>query len=411
MLKKRAFLHIVTGVLTLVIGSGLLFGARNIIKPDVKGVKTAATATPKPQVAILEIFSQPVGVKLPGQTKFSTAKEKMIIPQGTIIKTGDEGRAQIVFPGGTVTRIDHESMIRVKQFEPDPQNIFIEILEGRIWNRIKKLFGNESFQSSGGTMIATVRGTSYGHGLLDGDYNRGSVLKGIVQLECFDKSNIATLSANMKGEVNCTMGSGFEEEDVSEIDKSDEWVQFNADQDKKLDERFGKDTYEEDDEVLGTSISSTPIPTIKHGYPTYTPKPTNSNGGNNNPNPTNTNAPAATHTSAPPTYTPEPPKPTDTPIPVPVVIKGVSAGGIVEQLIGAGILQSAVITVDGDNLDGASISMSDAENPQIRSQSVNQIVTLFTNVKCGGHTVTVSKNGATATGSVNIQPLICISLR
>ncbi len=423
MWKSKPLLFTVTGFLVLTIGSGVLYGLQSFNRQDVKDKATSLSPTISKLVARLEIFSEPVGVSLPGQKGFVAAEENMIIPEGTIIKTGAEGRAQIVFPGGTVTRVDFDSIVRVKQFDPQPQNIFIEILQGRIWSRIKKLFGNESYQSSGGTMVASVRGTSYGHGLLPNEVNRGSVLKGTVEMKCVNGSNEATLSENMLAEVNCITGKGFTEDEVYRINMEDEWVQFNREQDEVLDERFGEKTYDEDN-VLGVTSDSETVPTVTLNPTlglrgTNTPRPTSSprptptvKGRTPTPVPTTvtssgaTNTPVQANTTAP-TFTPTPTPTTSVPAPFIEVVN--YDPGLLGSIAG-GIIQSATIDILGGNFENAQVAMSGSSLTGIRENTPNKIRAVFSSVTCGSHTVSVTTPGGSVTGKIDINPPVCLRL-
>jgi hypothetical protein len=420
-LSKPVVLVTASLILTLGAGAFVAFGRQE--QPGSGTPTPWIRITVAEQIARLEVFTEPVGVKLPGKSTFSPAKNAMEIPEGAEIKTGPAGRAQIVFPGGTVTRIDHDSVIKVETFEPEPQNIIIKILRGKIWSRIKKLIGSESYQSVGEGMIATVRGTSYGHGILGGGTNRGHVLAGTVQLECLDKTREATLGANMRREVNCAKNTGFAPEELQSVDMNDEWVRFNIEQDKQLDTRFGEETYDDyptptpspspTGTVQGTStgnstaITRTPQSGQSGSAPSATPVPASI---------TMTSIPvAATATQTPvrapsaptaPTATSIPPKT----VPNPPVLRGASYDpGLIGGLLN-GVLQYATVTITGANMTGGTVSMTDAGSPSYREQTDSRIVAVFPNVKCGGHTVTVTTQGGSATTGVTIDPPLCLQL-
>lgn len=392
---------------------------------QVKGLSTSITPTPinSKLAARLEIYEGTVAVKLPSEQTYKKAKSKMIIPEGSFIKTGSTGRAQIIFPGGTATRLDFNTEIQLKQFSPEPQNILVDIIQGRIWSRIKKLFGNESYRSSSPTMIATVRGTSYGHGVLAGDFNRGLVLKGSVELKCTSSEDALLLEENQKTDASCSQKTGFEAQPLGEIDQIDEWISFNEKQDTLLEERFG-DVYFDGD-VLGAAISVTPTPGNPSATPnpattitkptitskaTYTPKPQISAKKESSSQSSEPNRPAI-HS---PTYTPNPIltftptptlSPTTTPEAKPIIKVARETTEFLGQLTSLG---RTTIVIEGENLQNASIDFSGTTKESITSQSANRIEAKFYNVSCGVHTVTVTNTAGSASQEVRIQALICL---
>lgn len=409
--KKPLFLAATTITLLALVLAGVFVAGQSSSKKEIK-LPAIPSATPKLATAILEIFVQPVAVKLPGKKEFSPAKDKMLIPVGTQIKTGKEGRAQIVFPGGTVTRVDTESVIHLKEFDPEKYNIFIEILDGRIWSRVKKLFGRETFRTSGGTMIATVRGTSYGHGILPGDYNRGTVLEGLVDIECIKGDNAVQLAENMKADMNCAQDIGFEPVSINDADFIDEWILFNIEEDKKLDDRFGPETY---GDVLGASTKISPTITQKPGNPTYTPKPEsnnyNSTGPSYTPKPDDTKAPQSQSIPTA-TYTPEPPRATDTPIPPPppAIKRAFEDSDLISKLLGR-LSGGTVITVEGENLSTSnSMGIDKGSFAGFHEVTDTRVTGKFSGVTCGNRTVTITTQGGSTSTGVGISSLLCLPL-
>ncbi len=179
------------------------------------------------ETAKLKIITLPVQVKLPDTSSFIDASDGMDIPLGTTIKTG-KTRAGIVYPSGTTTRLDHDTTIILKEFDLGPQQITVEILNGRIWSRVKKLMGNESYETEVQGVTATVRGTAYEHSATEG-VSLTRVVEGLVEVTCNDASIQTKIAASQKGTTDCTLP---QEQTVvqplSTQDAEDEWIQFNA---------------------------------------------------------------------------------------------------------------------------------------------------------------------------------------
>lgn len=383
-LKKYRLAAFITAmvIIPVMLGFGLaLFShSGNMNKAD---TKVSITPTKMPQHPTLEIFESPVEVKTPDSSTFVEAKNKMIIKEGTEIQTGATGRAQVVFPAGTVTRIDNNGLIKITKTTDGSENIVITILKGRVWSRIKKLLGNESYSTETSNLVATVRGTSYGHGIVEGGFDKGTVFKGKVQMTCKkNEEDSLEVVPNKKALVNCDKETGFDLLNMDSRDAIDEWLLFNKAQDRFIEERFGKDTYADDDEVLGAETSVTPTKAPNPTRPpSPTPKPTtaSSNSTTNTPTPTATAAPTAT--------------PTDTPVPTP------TSGPVISSTsdITTPSTTSALVTIsiDGSNLSPMlSVILNDPAGAQIGATSIGKasstnITALFDGIRCVPYTVTV----------------------
>jgi hypothetical protein len=109
---------------------------------------------------ILEIFSGDVEVKLSAASDFSKASDGQKVDVGTIVKTGSDGRAQIVYPTNSVTRIDFNSQMVIEEFTKSPSVTKVKVNNGRIWSRVAKLFGkDDSNETETNTLVASVRWT------------------------------------------------------------------------------------------------------------------------------------------------------------------------------------------------------------------------------------------------------------
>src|SRR3989304_7105566 len=69
----------------------------------------AGTSDVKPKYATLEIFGGKVDIKTTNSNTFSPAKDGQEVIEGSTIKTDSAGRAQILYPNGSATRIDYNS--------------------------------------------------------------------------------------------------------------------------------------------------------------------------------------------------------------------------------------------------------------------------------------------------------------
>ncbi len=251
--------YLIPILIVILIGAGLYWfikSSRNF--PAFTSPSASAQNEPSlpPVTATLEIFALPVSVVLPGSIDKTDAVDKQKIAEGTKIITGETGRAQIVYANKSVTRMDFNTEITLKKLTASPVQVELMLTKKRIWNRVAKLLGNESYQTETGTTVATVRGTSYAHGILPDGRNRVITTKGVVDTHCLNDSQEATVSANAKILFDCKTGGKLPLLKLDEVIKDkDEWFEFNQKQDTALDERFGKETYGDE-----FAPSTTPIP-------------------------------------------------------------------------------------------------------------------------------------------------------
>ncbi len=197
--------------------------------------------------ATLEVFSPQVFVILPGSAEKSEATDGQKILVGSKIITGEKGRAQLLFPNKSVTRLDTSTEVTLVKLTEEPVQIEILLEKRRIWSRVAKLLGQESFTTETSTVTAAVRGTSFGHGILPDGRNRVISKRGNIETHCINKSQEAMVKPDKKILLDCTSGGALPLLNLDEqIKDKDEWYYFNDEQDNKLDERFGKVLYSDD---------------------------------------------------------------------------------------------------------------------------------------------------------------------
>ncbi|KKS77763.1 MAG: Hemolysin-type calcium-binding region [Candidatus Woesebacteria bacterium GW2011_GWB1_43_14] len=237
--------------------------------------------TPKEDIvptAIIEIFEGSPEVKLPNK-EFKLAQNGIEIPAGTIVKTDDKSRAQILYVNKSVTRLDFNTEITLIDLDNDEFKAKVKLTNGGIWSRVAKLLGKESYETETDKLVATVRGTSYGH-IITEKGNKIITTKSEVEGECINLSQKATVPFDKKLVFDCTNNKTLFPSTILYSDK-DEWYMFNLEKDEELNEKYGEGTYDDQKKVLGTSTpKSTPTPT-----PTSTPTPAPSVTPTPTPNP------------------------------------------------------------------------------------------------------------------------------
>ncbi|MBI2103868.1 FecR domain-containing protein [Candidatus Woesebacteria bacterium] len=217
--------------------------------PQTQSIETSVDeATPLP---VLKIFSFD-GVE---------------VAVGTKIKTEKGGRAAIVYPNKSVTRIDENSLVTVEKLEENGSfSASILIEAGRVWSRVARLFGAESYETKTSTTVAAVRGTSFGHAIEKGQ-DRIIATRRKVLGKCLNQTQESEINEGNKGVFTCIKGRKALVQSLTAKEVLDKWIKFNVDQDALLD-RESATTF---DDVPSPTPSPTPKPTLK---PTPTPTPT-----------------------------------------------------------------------------------------------------------------------------------------
>jgi hypothetical protein len=279
---KKSFLIFGIIAVLLLIGGGVFMVSRNQVNKNNSKVLSESTTSTE-DLPVLEIFSDEVDIKKPNDADFSKAENNEKLPVGTIIKTNEKGRAQVLYPTNSVTRIDFNSQMIIEKFNKTPNITKVKVNKGRIWSRVAKLLGkDDSSTTETDTLVASVRGSSYGLGILADGSNKISVSKSKVHVDCVN-NDIQSIDVLVNKKIITKCKSAIGEVNWDNTDFSDEWFTFNLNEDKKLNARFGSETY--NDEPSPTPTSK---PTIK---PTAKPSPTPSPKSTNTPSPSGTPTP------------------------------------------------------------------------------------------------------------------------
>lgn len=223
--------------------------------------QSEASNAPVPTIKI-EIFTGAIFVT-PQDSTETVATNNQAIAVGSTIRTNETGRGQVVFSTGTVVRVDHVSSFTITEADVTPQQTVIGINNGRVWSRVTKLLGKESFETQTPTVVATVRGTSYGHGILADGRNKLQATKRAVMVTCRNNTQGGLITPQTKFFLDCKDGSPSTIEQFDETDTQDEWYLFNVEQDRLLDERFGKERYDDYSAVLAATAKASPTVTSK----------------------------------------------------------------------------------------------------------------------------------------------------
>lgn len=270
-------------------------------------IATHPTPTPAPEESpiLVEVYTPQVFIRLPDAQDFIEIQGSRNVPIGTTIKTDSQGRARALYPNHSVTRLDHNSQFTIENFTQAPFKAEVKLSKGNIWSRVAKLLGQETYETKSEHLVASIRGTSYGHTIMENGQDTIMVTEGKVNGDCINIEQASDVNKGQKASYPCADGQSIIERFMNAQEKQDEWYIFNVTEDKKLDEMYSLGTYTD---LLGATVTTTPKPTskptAKSTSPTSTSTPQPTSTSTPTPNPTNSPTPSPAPT---PTTTPTPP--------------------------------------------------------------------------------------------------------
>lgn len=98
-----------------------------------------------------------------GSSKFTEAKSDAKIKTGDTVQTNETGLAEIGFPDGSLTRLDHNTVFTLEKLASKTGDRQVEgtVSAGQTWNRVQKLSESDTFEQKGNGATAAVLGTSF----------------------------------------------------------------------------------------------------------------------------------------------------------------------------------------------------------------------------------------------------------
>ena len=124
---------------------------------------TAAAAGAADSLASLKITTDNVQVKQKGKTTFADAKDGQALKQGDTIKTDTDGRAEIDYTDGSITRLANSTVFTISKLTNDKGGRQTQgtLSVGETWNRAAKVSETGSFEVKAGGTTAAVEGTAF----------------------------------------------------------------------------------------------------------------------------------------------------------------------------------------------------------------------------------------------------------
>lgn len=112
----------------------------------------------------LEIINADILVKQ-GNLNYQLVTENIILEEGDSVKTDASGEANIIVGEGAIIRLSANTEIVINEATMDSlleQQVSVDLLSGKIWFRIIKIFNDESeWEVETPNIVATVRGTAF----------------------------------------------------------------------------------------------------------------------------------------------------------------------------------------------------------------------------------------------------------
>jgi len=124
---------------------------------------TAVAAGAADSLANLKVTAANVQIKQKGKTAFVDAKDGQSLKQGDTIKTDTNGRAEIDYTDGSITRLAGGTVFTISKLtdEKGGRQTQGTLSVGETWNRAAKVSETGSFEVKAGGTTAAVEGTAF----------------------------------------------------------------------------------------------------------------------------------------------------------------------------------------------------------------------------------------------------------
>ncbi len=200
---------------------------------------------------ILEVLKGQVKVSFEGEEKTLTAPVGQEVEPGVIITTLAGSQANLVFPNGSVARLDEETSVNLNEFldEAQSSSVKLQLNSGNLWSRVQRLLDKEtSYEVQTANTVAVVKGTVFNLAYKEGK-TKLEVLDKKVVIKAIDPKTKQALAG---GEAEVESGKAVELDEKSpptaqrpivvkvltaqELDRP--WLKDNLAKDKQIEEKI-----------------------------------------------------------------------------------------------------------------------------------------------------------------------------
>jgi len=202
---------------------------------------------------VLEVIQGQTTVSLSGQEKTLSAPLNQEIDKDATITTLAASQANIIFPSGSMARLDENTTVSLTDFSDSGQSILVKLkLEaGNLWSRVQRLADKETdYEVETSNTVAVVRGTSFNMFFGQGK-TKLEVLSNKVSLKALDPQTgqfvpgaEAEVEAGKYVEADQAMPSvaqkPLEAKQMAPQDMDRPWFKNNLEKDKKINELVAK---------------------------------------------------------------------------------------------------------------------------------------------------------------------------
>lgn len=144
-----------TRALASLVGCALIVGTL--------ALTAAGAAGSAGSLANLKVTADNVQIKQKGKSTFVAAKDGQSMKQGDTIKTDANGRAEIDYTDGSITRLASSTVFTISKLtdERGGRQTQGTLSVGETWNRAAKVSETGSFEVKAGGTTAAVEGTAF----------------------------------------------------------------------------------------------------------------------------------------------------------------------------------------------------------------------------------------------------------
>lgn len=249
---KKIILLVILAVAIIFVGGFWLTKLNSQNKISIFGSSMEALAK---ESIVVEVISGQVLISLGGQEKVLEAPLNQEIDKDAVLTTAAGSQANIIFPSGSIARLDESSSVSLADFSNSDSSIFIKLkLEaGNLWSRVQRLADKETdYEVETSNTVAVVKGTSFNMSFSEGK-TKLEVFSNKVALKAIDPQTRqlivgaeAEVAAGSFAETDQAMPPApqkpLEVKAMAAPDLEKPWLKGNLEKDKKIDDIVFKNT-------------------------------------------------------------------------------------------------------------------------------------------------------------------------
>lgn len=245
---KKTFIWLLAAVIIVLLLAAGGWWFKN--KSQKGGLLGAAEALAQDGV-ILEVVKGQVKISFEGEEKTLTSPVAQEVEPGVIIVTLAGSQANLVFPSGSLARLDEETSVNLTEFlsETQSSSVKLELNSGNLWSRVQRLLDKETnYEVQTANTVAVVKGTIFNLVYKEGK-TKLEVLENKVGIKAIDPQTKQVLAG---GEAEVEMGNSVETDSkepptaqkplvikvLSAADLERPWFKDNLAKDKQVEEKI-----------------------------------------------------------------------------------------------------------------------------------------------------------------------------